>query len=55
MTVFFIGAGPGDPELITVRGLRLIDQCFKAIRIVNGDLRQHLAIYVDVCLLQAIH
>ena len=27
MTVFFIGAGPGDPELITVRGLRLIERC----------------------------
>lgn len=24
-TVFFIGAGPGDPELITVKGRRLID------------------------------
>ena len=27
MTVHFIGAGPGDPELITVRGLRLIREC----------------------------
>ena len=27
MTVHFIGAGPGDPELITVRGQRLIGQC----------------------------
>jgi precorrin-4/cobalt-precorrin-4 C11-methyltransferase len=24
-TVFFIGAGPGDPELITVKGRRIID------------------------------
>lgn len=27
MTVFFIGAGPGDPELITVKGQRLICDC----------------------------
>ena len=27
MTVYFIGAGPGDPELITVKGQRLIRAC----------------------------
>jgi precorrin-4/cobalt-precorrin-4 C11-methyltransferase len=27
MTVYFIGAGPGDPELITVKGQRLIRRC----------------------------
>jgi precorrin-4/cobalt-precorrin-4 C11-methyltransferase len=27
MTVHFIGAGPGDPDLITVKGRRLIEQC----------------------------
>ena len=27
MTVHFIGAGPGDPEPITVKGQRLIRQC----------------------------
>lgn len=27
MTVHFIGAGPGDPELITVKGARLIASC----------------------------
>lgn len=27
MTVYFIGAGPGDPDLITVRGRDLISRC----------------------------
>ncbi|MFL9868802.1 precorrin-4 C(11)-methyltransferase [Paraburkholderia fungorum] len=27
MTVFFIGAGPGDPELITVKGQRIVRGC----------------------------
>lgn len=27
MTVYFIGAGPGAPDLITVRGLKLIEKC----------------------------
>ena len=25
-TVYLIGAGPGDPELITVKGKRLVDE-----------------------------
>ncbi|CCN38360.1 Precorrin-4 C(11)-methyltransferase [Vibrio nigripulchritudo SO65] len=27
MTVYFIGAGPGDPDLITVKGARLVEEC----------------------------
>ncbi len=27
MTVYFIGAGPGAPDLITVRGLRIVERC----------------------------
>jgi len=27
MTVHFVGAGPGDPELITVKGARIIRRC----------------------------
>jgi precorrin-4/cobalt-precorrin-4 C11-methyltransferase len=36
MTVHFIGAGPGDPELITVKGLRLIGSC--AVCLYAGSL-----------------
>ena len=36
MTVHFIGAGPGDPELITVRGQRLISTC--AVCLYAGSL-----------------
>jgi len=27
MSVYFIGAGPGDPDLITIKGRRLIESC----------------------------
>ena len=26
MELYFVGAGPGDPELITVKGARLLDE-----------------------------
>ncbi|MDO9573457.1 MAG: SAM-dependent methyltransferase, partial [Candidatus Contubernalis sp.] len=26
MSVFFVGAGPGDPELITLKGRRLLEE-----------------------------
>ena len=32
--VYFVGAGPGDPELITVKGMRLLKEltwCFMRI------------------------
>ncbi|MCG8538090.1 MAG: precorrin-4 C(11)-methyltransferase [Pseudomonadales bacterium] len=27
MTVYFIGAGPGDPELMTLKGQRILERC----------------------------
>src|SRR4051812_4087524 len=36
MTVHFIGAGPGAPDLITLRGLRLIERC--AVCLYAGSL-----------------
>lgn len=45
MTVYFIGAGPGDPELITVKGQRLINQC--PVILYAGSLVPR-AIFADV-------
>ncbi|MCC6325407.1 MAG: precorrin-4 C(11)-methyltransferase [Candidatus Brocadia sp. AMX3] len=45
MKVYFIGAGPGDPELITVRGLKTIQQsqyCIYAGSLVNPELLKAL-------------
>jgi precorrin-4/cobalt-precorrin-4 C11-methyltransferase len=41
LSVYFIGAGPGDPELITLKGRRLLDQADVIIyagSLVNPDL-----------------
>lgn len=45
MKVYFIGAGPGDPELITVRGLKIIQRsgyCIYAGSLVNPELLKSL-------------
>ncbi len=39
--IHFVGAGPGDPELITVKGLRLLQEADVVIfagSLVNADL-----------------
>ena len=45
MTVYFIGAGPGDPELITVKAQKLIDRC--PVILYAGSLVPR-AIFADV-------
>lgn len=44
MTVYFVGAGPGDPELITLKGARLLaeaDLIIYAGSLVNPDILVH--------------
>jgi len=51
MKVYFVGAGPGDPELITVKGKRLLDEADLVVyagSLVNPQLLEGLrAIKVD--------
>ncbi len=44
MKVYFIGAGPGDPELITIKGKRTIEMsgyCIYAGSLVNPDILKY--------------
>lgn len=48
MKVYFIGAGPGDPELITIKGLKVIQRagyCIYAGSLVNPELLKFLPIH----------
>ena len=44
MKVYFIGAGPGDPELITIKGKRIIESsgyCIYAGSLVNKEILKY--------------
>ena len=46
MTVYFVGAGPGDPELITVKGKKLVEQADLIIyagSLVNPGVLKHMS------------
>ncbi len=52
MKVYFIGAGPGDPELITVKGKRIIKTsgyCIYAGSLVNPDILKYCGKETRVC------
>ena len=38
--VHFVGAGPGAPDLITVRGMKLIEQADAAIKAAKQERKQ---------------
>ncbi len=45
MTIYFVGAGPGDPELLTVKAQKILQQthcCIWAGSLVNPDILQLL-------------
>lgn len=45
MKVYFVGAGPGAPDLLTIRGKALLEQaayCIYAGSLINPELLQHL-------------
>lgn len=51
MKVFFIGAGPGDPELLTIKGLKAIQHagyCIYAGSLVNAELLKHLPMHAKI-------
>jgi precorrin-4/cobalt-precorrin-4 C11-methyltransferase len=51
MKVYFIGAGPGDPELITIKGLKAIQRCGYCIytgSLVNPELLKFLPSHAKV-------
>jgi precorrin-4/cobalt-precorrin-4 C11-methyltransferase len=44
MKVYFIGAGPGDPELITVKGKRILERsgyCIYTGSLINPDILEY--------------
>ncbi len=58
MKVYFIGAGPGDPELITLKGQRLISQCplvLYAGSLVPGELLKDLHPQAEVINTAELH
>lgn len=51
MKVYFIGAGPGDPELITIKGLKAIQRsgyCIYAGSLVNPELLKSLPAHAQI-------